>query len=62
MSRAGTRMKVVHALLLLSAGLLALPSGATAQTYTTGSKAVAIFSGIAHSSCALLVSKRPPWG
>jgi hypothetical protein len=61
MSHAATGVKVSRAMLLLGASLLAFPSGATAQTCTTGSKAVAIFSGIAHSSCALLVSKRPPW-
>ena len=55
MSRAGTGMKVVRGLLLLGVGLLAFPSGATAHTCTTGSKAVAVF-----ASCAILVSKRPP--
>jgi len=57
MSRAGTGMKVARALLLLGVSWLDLFSGATAQTCTTGSKAVALF-----GHCVLLVSKRPPSG
>ena len=63
MSRAGTEMKVARALLLLGVGWLASAgssSGATAQTCTTGSKAVAIFAGNGGHSCALLVSESPP--
>ena len=63
MSRAGTGMKVARALLLLGVGWLASAgslSGATAQTCTTGSKAVAIFSGNGRHACALLVSESPP--
>jgi len=51
MSGTGTGMNVARALLLLGVGLLALLSGATAQTCTTGGKPVAIF-----ETCALLVS------
>ena len=46
-------------MVLLGVGWLAFLSGATAQTCTTGSKAVAISPGFVHS-CALLVSKIPP--
>ena len=61
MSRAGTRMQVARALLLLGVSFLAFPRSSTAQTCGTGSKAVAIFAGILHS-CALLVSKRTHLG
>jgi hypothetical protein len=50
-------MKVAHTLLLIGVSWLEFLSGATAQTCTTGGKAVAIF-----GHCALLVSKRPPSG
>ena len=56
MSRAGTGMKVASALLLLGVVWPEFLSGATAQTCTSGSKAVAIFAGLTHSY-ALLVSK-----
>ena len=59
MSRAGAGMKVALALLLLG---VAVPSGATAQACTAGSKAAAIFAGSSDYSCALLVSKRPTSG
>ena len=59
MSRAGTEMQAVHAMLLFGVSLMALPSGSTAQTCTTGSKAVAVSAGVLHS-CALLVSRSPP--
>ena len=62
MFRSGTRVKVARAGLRLGVGGLAFLSGATAQTCTTGSQAVAIFGGVAHHSCVLLVSKRPPSG
>ena len=58
MSHAGTGVMLARALLLLVAGLVAFPSGATAQTCTTGSKAVAIFAGTNYYACALLVSNR----
>ena len=57
MYHAETGMQVARVLLLLGLGLLAFPSGATAQACTAGSKAVVIY-----DSCAILVSKRPPLG
>ena len=62
MSHAGTGLKVARALLLLVVGLLFCSSGATAQTCTTGSKAVAIFAATNYRACALLVRKHRPSG
>ena len=61
MFRAGKGMKVARALLLLGVDCLGFFSVATAQNCTTGSKAVAVFTGVVHA-CALLVSKSPPLG
>ena len=62
MSLAGTGMKVARSVMLLVVGLLAFPSGATGQTCTTGSKAIAVFAGFSQHACVLLVSKSPPSG
>jgi len=57
MPRKGTGMKVARVLLLLGVGWLGVLIGATAQTCTTGSKAVAVSAASNYFSCALLVSK-----
>ena len=58
MSREGVGMKMARALLLFGVGWLGFLGGATAQTCTTGSKAVAVSAASNFYSCALLVSKR----